>query len=209
MNRLELTIAIKALNSPPRRVNVRADLPVGSLLTSIKDHFNLVGQFELRMANSRQALDPSKPLVEVGVRPGASLECIALREQSNTPLLIQQGERRKFSQGVGRVFFRDQNSLTEYELKWWPAIIGRVDMADPSRNRLLAVDLHTGDQTNGVSRHHACVTEDGGSFFIEALAENNPVYVEGKKLPPGVRYPLPTGTSLQLGRVSLNFNVRN
>ena len=94
-------------------------------------------------------------------------------------------------------------------VEWWPAIIGRLDLADPSRNRLLGVDLHTGDQTQGVSRHHACLTEADGSFFIEALADTNPVFVEGTKLRPGIRYPLSTGTSIQLGRVLLNFNVRN
>ena len=209
MNRLEFTIAIKSINKPPRKVNVRADLPVGKLIAAIQDHFSLDGEYELRLANSRQPLGMGKALAEAGVSSGATLECVALQQRSNTPTLIQSGERRKFSQAFGRVYFRDQNSLTEYEMKWWPAIVGRLDIADPSRNRLLAVDLHAGDQTQGVSRHHACVTEADGSFFIEALADNNPVFVEGKKLRPGIRYPLPTGTSIQLGRALLNFNVRN
>ena len=209
MNRLEFTIAVKGTNKPPSKVNVRADLPVGSLLTAVKDHFNLDGEYELRIANSRQSLNASRVLSEAGIGTGTALECVAVQQRSNTPTLIQAGERRKFSQTFGRLYFRDQNSLTEYELKWWPAIIGRADIADPSRNRLLAVDLHTGEQAEGVSRHHACLTEADGSFFIEALADNNPVFVEGKKLRPGIRYPLPTGTTIQLGRVLLNFNVRN
>jgi hypothetical protein len=205
MNRLELTIAIKAINKPPRKVNVRADLPVADFVTAIKDHFNLDGQYELRQTGTRQPLDGQKTLVEAGVRHGAALDCLVVQERSNTPELIQSGDKRRFSQTFGRVYFRDQNSLTEYELRWWPAIIGRRDIADPSRNKLLAVDLEAG----GVSRHHACVTEASGAFFIEALAENNPVFVEGKKLKVGLKYPLPTGTTIQLGQVLLNFNVRS
>jgi len=209
MNRLELTIAIARTSKPPRRVNVRADLQVDKLLGAVKDHFNLDGEYELRLAASHQPLSASAALAEAGVENGAALECVAVLQRSNTPSLIQTGERRKFSQTFGRVYFRDQNSLTEYELRWWPAIIGRLDLADPSRNRLLAVDLHTDEGAEGVSRHHACVTEADGSFFVEALALTNPVFVEGKKLQPGIRTPLATGATLQLGRVLLNFNVRN
>jgi hypothetical protein len=209
MNRLEITMLVKVAGKTPRRLNVRADMTVGDLLNATRDHFNLAGPHELRLLNGRQALNVELPLVDAGVRPGAQLECVMLQERSNTPALIERGERMPFSQRYEKVSFRDQNGLAEYELRWWPAILGRRDIADPSRNRLLAVDLETDDKSRGVSRHHACVTEAGGAFLIEALSLNNPVYLDGGRLAPGMRHPLPTGSSVQLGRAQLTFTVRN
>lgn len=209
MNRLDITIAIKAIGKTPRRVNVRADMTVEDLLNTTRDHFNLAGLYELRLLNGRHALDAKKPLTDAGVQHGAQLECVALQERSNTPALIERGERIRFTQNYERVYFRDQNGLAEYDLRWCPAVLGRRDLADPNRNRLLAVDLESDSRSRGVSRHHACVTEANGAFFIEALSENNPVYVDGRKLMLGIRQPLATGASVQMGRAQLTFTVRN
>ena len=53
MNRLELLLDIKAANKPPRKVNVRADLPAAQLIAAIRDHFNLDGSYELRLENGQ------------------------------------------------------------------------------------------------------------------------------------------------------------
>ena len=207
MNRLELLLDIKAANKPPRKVNVRADLPAAQLIAAIRDHFNLDGSYELRVAGGTQALDAAQPLSAAGLQPGVVLECVRLQERSNTAVLIEQGAKRPFSQNFSRVYFMEQRSFTEFRLAWWPAIIGRRDRNDPARNRLLAADLESLDLT--VSRHHACVTEANGSFFLEALQDQNPLYVEGKRLQAGMKQPLATGTTLQVGNTFLNFNVRD
>jgi hypothetical protein len=206
-NRLELSLDIKAINKPPRKVNVRADLPASQLITAIRDHFNLDGNYELRVVGSGQVLHGEQPLSAANIQTGAVLECVRLQERSNSLVLIELGTKRAFSQKFSRVSFVEQRSFTEFRLNWWPAVIGRRDRNDPSRNKLLAVDLEQLDLT--VSRHHACITEANGSFFVEALQDQNPLFVEDKRISAGIKRPLATGTTLRLGNTFLNFNVRD
>lgn len=209
MNRVEISLDLRTINRLVRKVNVRGNLPVGSLISAIKDKYSLDDQYELHLPGVKEALLLDQTLDVAGVRGGMTLECVQLREPSQTPALIEKGTKMRFSQTYARVFFLEQSTLSEFELTWWPAIIGRRDRSDPVRNKLLAVDLEPLEKTSSVSRHHACVTEDSGSFFIEALADKNPVYLEGKRLQLGSRYALPTGMTIQVGQLKLNFNVRD
>lgn len=209
MNRIEFTVDVPGAGKKPRKLNARADLTVSSLITAIKDHFSLNGSFELRLQDSETGLPEQSGLVAAGVTPASVLKCVPVRMQSTTPALIDSGQRKRFSQKFQRVFFLDQKSMLEYDLTYWPAVIGRRDRSDPARNRLLAVDLEGAEPTPSVSRHHACITEENGQFFIEALQDNNPLYANGKRLEARFKHPLPTGATLQLGAIKLNFNVRS
>lgn len=213
MDRLNLILDIQAQNIGVRRVNVRSSLLVGNLIAAIKDKFNLDGNYELRLASAREpqgvasALAEQSALNEAGVVEGSTLVCARLRERTGTMEAIQRGERVPFSKPFKRVYFNEQRSLNEYELAWQPAIIGRRDHRNPTNNRLLAVDLEELEELPSVSRHHACVLEKDGSFFIEAIQERNPVYLDGERLRPGVQYDLPAGALLQVGRIWLTFHL--
>jgi hypothetical protein len=209
MNRLELLLDIPMINKPPRKVNVRADLPVSGLITAIKDHFSLNGQYALFAGQSADALPGESALNAAGVGNGMTLRCAQVRTPSNTPALIESGTKRRFSQKYERVFLSEQRTFEEFQLKYWPAVIGRRDRGDPARNRLLAVDLEPLEETPTVSRHHACITEEDGVFYIEVLQTRNPVYLNGNKLDAAMRHPLAAGASLQVGSVRLTFNVRS
>src|SRR4030042_290289 len=86
-----------------------------------------------------------------------------------------------------------------------PAILGRKDHRDPSKNKLLAVDLEGVEDLPTVSRHHACITLRGGSFFIETIQARNPTYLGGSQLKPGIRYPLSAGPGIGDGPPPLPF----
>lgn len=205
MDRLTLTLDIQAQNIGARRVNVRSSLLVGNLVAAIKDKFNLDGNYELRLAKAREPLAEERALNEAGVAEGSTLVCARLRERTGTAEAIQRGQRLAFSKPFKRVYFSEQRSLNEYELAWQPALIGRRDHRNPTNNRLLAVDLEELEDLPSVSRHHACVLEKNGSFFIEAVQDRNPVYLDGERLRPGVQYDLPAGALLQVGRIWLTF----
>ena len=209
MNRIEFSVAVPGVGKAPRKINTRADLTVSGLLNAIKDHFSLNGNFELRLPDSDDGLPENAGLADAGVTPAIVLTCVPVRLQSTTPSMIDSGQRKRFSQKFQRVFLLDQRSLLEYDLTYWPAVIGRRDRSDPARNRLLAVDLEGAEPAPSVSRHHACITEENGQFFIETLQDSNPLFANGKRLEPRFKHPLPTGTMLQLGSIKLNFNVRS
>jgi hypothetical protein len=208
MNRLELGIDLNDGAKKPRKINVRADIMAGALLSAIKDHYSLNGEYELRLPGSEKGLAADAPVNGQGLASGALLRCVPVRVQSNTPALIDAGQRRKFSQKFTRVFLLDQAALTEYDVTYWPAVLGRRDRSDPARNKLLAIDLEGAEVQPTVSRHHACITEQDGQFFIEALQDNNPLYANGQRLEPRYKHPLSTGATLQLGTIKLSFNVR-
>jgi pSer/pThr/pTyr-binding forkhead associated (FHA) protein len=50
-----------------------------------------------------------------------------------------------------------------------------------------------------VSRRHARITEQGGIYYLEALAENNPTLLNGQRLSLGRNYPLRVGDTIGLG----------
>jgi hypothetical protein len=208
MDRLTLTLDIRANEVGNKDVNVRSSLVVANLLAEIQDKFNLDGMLELRPEDGDGPLELGKPLDQIGIEDGAKLICERVVADTGTRDAIRQGVRIPFEEGkFKRVYFEEEHTLTEYDVGWQPAIIGRWDHRDPSKNRLLAIDLESIEDLPTVSRHHACLTVDGGEFFVEQLAARNPTYLDGKKLEAGRKYPLSAGSRIQVGSVSLTFYV--
>ncbi len=207
MDRMNLTLDIQANNLGPKRVNVRSSLVAGNLLSTIQDKFNLDGNFELRLKGATHALHPEAALNQLGVTDGQVLVCARAIETSGTLDAIQRGVRVRFSKKFKRVYLEDKRTLSEFDLAWHPAVIGRKDQGNPANNKLLAVDLEEIEELPTVSRHHACLTEQNGSFFIEAIQARNPTYLDGARLRPGQKYPLPAGSIIQVGRVWLTFHL--
>ena len=207
MDRLNLTLDIRANEVGSKEVNVRSSLVVANFLAEIQDKFNLDGTLELRPEQG-DAFDIGQPLNQIGVQDGAKLICDRVEEDTGTRDAIRQGVRVPFEEGkFKRVYFEEEHTLTEYDVSWQPAIIGRWDHRDPSNNRLLAVDLESIEDLPTVSRHHACLTLKGGKFFIEQLAARNLTYVDGKAIHPGRQHPLAPGARIQVGNVTLMFYV--
>jgi hypothetical protein len=82
-----------------------------------------------------------------------------------------------------------------------PATIGRV-----THNNHPAIPLE--DDTKEVSRRHALIEESRGSFYITDLGSVNGTAVNGQRLSPNARAPLPPGARVNLGAsISLVFRV--
>jgi len=207
MDRMNLTIDIRASSIGAKRVNLRSSLIVENLVSTIKDKFNLDGEYELRLDNARQPLPHAAALNQAGVTEGAVLVCTRVVESTGTLDAIRRGQRTRLSKNFKRVYLRDAHALAEYDLAWQPAIIGRKDHRDPSKNKLLVADLGDLEEASSVSRHHAAITEEGGSFYLESLNESNPTYLGDTRLRFGVKYPLPVGSRIGVGRVTLTFDT--
>lgn len=207
MDRRNLTLDIRADDIGAKRVNVRASLTVGSLITTIKDKFNLDGEFRLALPDAPEALSPETPLDQTGVEEDGTLLCTRVTEATGTLDAIRSGERHGFSKAFKRVWLTEGSTLWEYDLTFQPAVIGRKDHRNPMNNRLLAVDLEHVEELPTVSRHHACITEKRGQFFLEDIQGRNPVYLDGNRLRQGTQHPLTAGQSIQVGRVRLTFNL--
>ncbi len=207
MDRLNLTVDIQSNSIGPRRINVRSSLQVATLVLTIKDKFNLVGNYSLRLQGARNPLPDDGALDQLRVPEGAALQCVRIVESTGTLDAIVRGVRVPFSKRFSRVYLREQRTLTEFDLRWQPSIIGRRDVRNPSNNRLLAVDLEDMETLPSVSRHHAAITEQGGSFYIESIQDRNPTLLDGVRLRYSERYALLPGTLIKVGNITLSFQV--
>lgn len=205
MGRLNVTIEIQSIG--PKRANVRGSLQVGNLVASVKDKFNLDGNFDLYRQGERRPLHPAAELEESGVAEGGVLACVRLREDTGTLEAIRQGVRQRFSKKFRRVYVIEESKRLEYDLLWSPAVIGRKDRSNPSNNRLVAVDFEEAEESASVSRHHACITEKDGSFYVESVNERNLTILNGTKIRPGTKHPLSAGAVIQVGNLKLVFNL--
>jgi hypothetical protein len=189
-----------------KRINIRSNITAGDLITAIQKQFSLDGLYELKLGN--RLLDPALPLDEQGVADQVRLMFSATEmKRSDTADLIAGGVRRDFSVAKQRVFVSDDREGTEYDITWQPAVLGRRDPRDAWRNRLLAVDLEEAGDAMSVSRHHACITEAAGEFYVEGLSDRNPTYVNDAPLRFGVKMLLHAGDRILMGRISLTFYV--
>ncbi|MBI3362211.1 MAG: FHA domain-containing protein [Chloroflexi bacterium] len=204
---MTVTIEIRANDIGPKQANLRSSLVAANLITTIKDKFNLDGNFELLLQNSRQPLSAESALDRAGVAEGSTLIFSRVVEGTGTAEAIERGVRLRLSKKFKRVYLQEERTLGEYDIAWHPAIIGRKDRRDPSKNKLLTADLDDLEESQTVSRHHACITEKDGSFFIESTNEHNPTYLGDTRLKMGLKYPLPIGSRIRVGRVSLVFYI--
>ena len=205
MDRMNLKLDIQANSVGVKKVNLRSSLLIDNLIATIKDKFNLDGEYEVRLSNSHQPLAHSLELNRAGVTDGAVLVVTRIVQSTGTLDAIRRGTRVRLSKNFKRVYLTEEHALVEYDLAWQPAVIGRKDHHDPSKNKLLAVDLGDMEVATTISRHHACITEEGGSFFLESINEHNPTYMGDSRLRYGVKYALPVGTRIGIGRVELTF----
>jgi hypothetical protein len=204
---MNLTLDIQANDIGAKRVNVRSSLLVANLIATIQDKFNLDGSYELRPPGSRQALRLDSALDQAGVADGHTLTCVRVMESTGTLEAIARGVRAPLTKEFKRVYLSEARTLNEYDVAWQPALLGRKDHRNPANNRLLIADLEDIEELPTVSRHHACLTEANGSFFVESVQARNPTYLDGVRLRPGMKYPLPAGSIIQLGQVWLTFHL--
>lgn len=99
-------------------------------------------------------------------------------------------------------FLRDDVNGKVYELQWQPALIGRPTN-EAEHNIMLAVNLQLHPKGQTVSRRHAEFTFSDGRYYIEALAENNPLAVNDNLVDFGTRREIKNRDRLTLGRNGL------
>jgi pSer/pThr/pTyr-binding forkhead associated (FHA) protein len=95
-----------------------------------------------------------------------------------------------------------------FEISWQPAIVGRADHRNPEGNRLLAVDLTGFKNAEYVSRHHACIMEENAEYFLVAIRDRNPTFLNEQELEVGQRVALQPGDRVRVGRTTLIVNQR-
>jgi pSer/pThr/pTyr-binding forkhead associated (FHA) protein len=96
---------------------------------------------------------------------------------------------------------------TEFQLTNDESTIGRWD-AD--NGVFPDIDLDAHDEDAKVSRRHARIRRNNGSYFIEDLGSTNGTYVNrGRRLLPGNAQLLNDGDEVIVGKTFLRFRINN
>lgn len=97
------------------------------------------------------------------------------------------------------------SSGEQFQIKWYPAVIGRPDYKDSAQNKLLAVNLEGYENGQKVSRQHAQIKERKGQHYIQALSDRNPTILNGKRLELRKNYRLEDQDEIRLGFSNLEL----
>ncbi len=197
---IELTIASDEFEDKPQHlVSVLGSVPVKSIVFEIQKEFNLKGSFALWLKRSKQELDTNRTLGEQNIRTGAELEFGRKAKRIPAGSLEITGPKRGF--------FTVEGSSETFAVVWQPALIGRS--TDTASASVLAVDLTVVDKNKSTSRQHASVSENGGTFSIQRIAEGNVVMVDGTQIgylsPVALRHL----SVVKVGAVTLTFNIED
>lgn len=183
---LRLTISSELFTDRnDQEVLVRDHLTVNSLLADICREYGLpAGNHTLRLQGG-QRLKPDQTLEQSGVHAGDTLVFSVEPVELQASLVTEENKQE---------FILDQATCE----------IGRPN---PQRHVLPDIDLTEFDFDRTVSRPHARVTLNQGTYYVESLNENNLAYVNNIAVPVGVLQPLRSNDWLRLGKVRLQFVV--
>ncbi|HVO43951.1 MAG TPA: FHA domain-containing protein [Aggregatilineales bacterium] len=211
MPRIILTIS-SPLFDEDQEVSIRENLPGRTLMAEILKEFNLgEGNYSLRFKDSNKPIALDKTLEQSGVQTGAALLFNLERRVPARQMVVSAAadpNARRPITGSVRAFVREESSNTVYEIKVHPAIIGRPDSNNPGGSENLSVNLGNLEASKSVSRHHARIMEQNGQYYLEAVAENNPTFLNGGAVRLGERRLLAPGDAITVGTITLIFGTK-
>jgi pSer/pThr/pTyr-binding forkhead associated (FHA) protein len=105
---------------------------------------------------------------------------------------------------------REDSTGKEFDIQWQPAVIGRPS-TEVDHNIILAVNVQLLPDGKTISRRHAQITFSEGRYFIEPLAEQNPVFLNGKELPVHSKREIRNGDKLSFGnnKLTMTFSTQS
>lgn len=187
-----------------QRAEVRKTLQVKTLIEEILREFDDIPTashetYALYLKGTEDPLDEDKTLTELDIQPHDELVFDHLRKFI-----------RRMLDPKDYAFVVEENTGKIFDIQWQPAIIGRPS-TDMDHNIMLAVNLQLLPDGITISRKHAQITCSDGRYFIEALAENNPVYLNGKQIAINKKKEIKKKDKLQLGprKICLSFETQD
>lgn len=196
MNDDYINIILEILGeAKPQRAQVLRTLSVGELIDEIAIEFEFEDsdQFAIFREQYGDQLSLTNTLEQQGIVANATLH-FDRRTTQERNLITQRSHIELVLLGTIQ---------RNFPILWQPAIIGRYDAAHGDR---LAVDLEP-LLGRRVSRKHAQIIEDKGTYYIESFSPRNSTRLNGSLLQESETYPLKDGDIIDIknGEVRLRF----
>ncbi|GAB4487631.1 MAG: hypothetical protein Fur0016_01430 [Anaerolineales bacterium] len=193
-----IDVKIDVFENAGQRARVRKTLTVRDLIQEILKEFDDIPadspeKYAVYLKGDDRPLKVDSNLIQLDIQPQDELVFDYIRHTLRRMFKPEQV-----------VYLREEATGRVFTLEWQPAVIGRpTNEAD--HNLTLAVNVQSLPEGMTISRRHAQVTLSEGRYFIEALAENNPVLLNGKEVPVNARRELKNGDNLVMGRNHVTF----
>ncbi len=207
MERYILTISSELFDDETdQEASVRKNVTVRTLIEEVRQEFNLPeGSYVIRFKNGDRALDGDKTLEELGAQTGSELVFERERLRLSQQIVARGGQYFQGIAGARRMILREAATGHEFPIRWQPAIIGRAGSRNPQSAEALAVNLGNLPEGRTVSRQHAQITTRDGRYYVEALSDKNPTFLNGEELTVGEKRALEAGDTIRTGKFDLVF----
>ena len=145
-------------------------------------------------------LDRDRALTSGYYEPVRMVSAPSPRATQSIPTAMHQPQAGK----APTASLRESESGQRFMLKTDMTIIGRGGSGNTER---IDIDLSALPEGRTVSRPHARILSSGGSYQLEPLKDQRPVYVNEVEVPFGQMRKLAAGDVLGIGRVQLIFEL--
>jgi pSer/pThr/pTyr-binding forkhead associated (FHA) protein len=199
-----IDVKIDVFEQTGQRARLRKSLTVNDLIGEILREFDDITadspeKYAIYLKGFDHPLRPAETLAQLDIQPQDELVFEYVRQTIRRMLDVSQ-YATLHEEGTGK----------EFDIQWQPAVIGRPS-TDVDHNIILAVNVQLLPDGKTVSRRHAQITFSEGRYFVEALAEQNPTFVNGKELPALSKREIRNGDKLTFGnnRLTMTFATRS
>lgn len=111
---------------------------------------------------------------------------------------------RQMLQPSQYAILREDTTGKTFDIQWQPAVIGRPTN-EVDHDIILAVNVQLVPNGMTISRKHAQISFSDGRYYIEQLADNNLLLLNGKELALNARKEIKNGDMLHFGRNKVPF----
>lgn len=193
-----IDVKIDVFEHTGQRARLRRSLTVHSLIEEILREFDDITadspeKYAIYLKGFDHPLKPVGTLVELDIQPQDELVFDYVRQT-----IRQMLDVRNYAT------LREEVTGKEFDIQWQPAVIGRPS-TDVDHNIILAVNVYLLPDGKTISRRHAQITFAEGRYFIEPLAEQNPVFLNGRELPVHNKREIRNNDKLSFGNNKLTM----
>ena len=199
-----IDVKIEVFEHTGQRARVRRSLTIHSLIEEILREFDDITadtpeKYAVYLKGFDHPLKPAGTLAELDIQPQDELVFDYVRQSIRRMLDVRN-----------YATLRADITGKEFDIQWQPAVIGRPS-TDVDHNIILAVNVQLLPDGNTISRRHAQITFADGSHFIEPLADQNKVFLNGKELPIHSKREIRNGDKLAFGnnKLTLTFSTQS
>ena len=195
-----IDIKIDVFEHAGQRARVRKNLTAAALIEEILREFDDIAtdsqqKYAIYLKGFDRPLTPDNTLTQLDIQPQDELVFDYVRQTIRQMLDVSQ-----------YAILREDTIGKEFDIQWQPAVIGRPS-TDVDHNIILAVNVQLLPNGKTISRKHAQITVSDKRYFIEPLADQNPVFLNGKELPVNSRREIRNGDKISLGRQKLTMTL--